>query len=59
MTHKVDRLVSLHDLTEIVEKIMRQYKISFPNEKEELKLSTNNYTVTVKKNRWKLKKQEK
>ncbi len=51
MTHKVDRLVSLHDLTEIVEKIMRQYKISFPNEKEELKLSTNNYTVTVKKNR--------
>ena len=49
MTHKVDRLISLHDLTEIVEKIMGQYKISFPNEKEELNLSTNNYAVTVKK----------
>jgi len=49
MTHKVDRLISLHNLTEIVEKIMKQHKIAFPNEKEKLKVSTNSYEITVKK----------
>ena len=49
MTHKVDRLVSVHTLTEIVEKLMAQYKSSFPNEKMQLKVDTDNYAVTIKK----------
>ena len=49
MVHKIDRLASLCDLTKIIEKIMKQYKVSFPNEKAKLKVMTTNYEIIVKK----------
>ena len=49
MTHKIDRLVLLSNLGEIVSKIMKQYKVSFPNEKAKLQVETTNYKITIKK----------
>ena len=52
MTHKIDRLVLLSNLGEIVSKIMKQYKVSFPNEKAKLQVETTNYKITIKKRKY-------
>jgi hypothetical protein len=58
MTHKIDRLVLLSNLGEIVSKIMKQYKVSFPNEKAKLQVETTNYKITIKKRKFETQKEE-
>ena len=52
MTHKINRLVLLSNLGEIVSKIMKQYKVSLPNEKAKLQVETTNYKITIKKRKY-------